>query len=289
MFCSRLNFFVSSSIFLLLIVWLAGRSDDRPQILLDQFNLYVFSVCVCKNVHVSVCLFAWCEEDKRKEEEDDDENNSAKKEPKEKGYGKDSNSKRKKEKAMLFLIYIFWWSSARSFTPVRHLILPVAVYSLLYFVHSLINGSAFFCAIWCMWLIITPLNWTKCVRVCVLKQISNKTISRIFIFGAQWDIVVALLKKFISIKYFDWNTPKIVRQRQQQYNSIHRNLNYFNKYLTGARVKKVSNHFVWFRFTPFWGFMCLIEFVSLFFCLLLSFVSAAAQEKMNWIICKWKQ
>lgn len=140
-----------------------------------------------------------------------------------------------------------------------------------------------------VWLIITPLNWTKCVRVCVLKQISNKTISRIFIFGAQWDIVVALLKKFISIKYFDWNTPKIVRQRQQQYNSIHRNLNYFNKYLTGARVKKVSNHFVWFRFTPFWGFMCLIEFVSLFFCLLLSFVSAAAQEKMNWIICKWKQ
>lgn len=131
---------------------LAGRSDDRPQILLDQFNLYV-RVCACMCIWVCV-LPRLADVRKTKEKKKNATTTtktktiSAKKEPRRRKRLWKRLKNQDGEWANITksdVVFIFW-SSARSFTPVRHLIYmpgtPVAMCSPLYFVHSLINGSA---------------------------------------------------------------------------------------------------------------------------------------------------
>lgn len=131
-FCNRSNFSpVQANYCYWLYDGLAGRSDDRPQILLDQFNLYVF-VCMCICECVLAALLFWVDVRKTKEKKKktttattlSTKTNSAKKEPRRKRLWKREPNQDGGENNKKRCCFYFFWSSARSFTPVRHLILP---------------------------------------------------------------------------------------------------------------------------------------------------------------------
>lgn len=96
------------------------------------------------------------------------------------------------------------------------------------------------------------LNWTE--QIVYWTNFEQNNLKN-FIFGAHWNIVVALFKSSFRLNIlikllWDW--------QQQPYSKT----SIFSTILNGAN--ECANHFVLFRFTPF-SDLCLIEFVSFFF------------------------